>query len=90
MLAGSGSLKQQGSCPSLFKMNKKIKEERERIKKIIREKIEAINVICERNKSKRGKHSIGRSRAIKMLENIIFYIDNPDYIRLEDREISPY
>ena len=63
-----------------------LKEERDRIKAIIQRKKERIDILCERKKSRRGKRSIAKSRALEMLDDVIFWIDNPDYVRVKDRE----
>ena len=63
-----------------------LKQDRERIKALIQRKIEGIDVICSERKTKRGKRSIGRSKVIEMLEDLIFRIDNPDYLNKEERE----
>jgi len=63
-----------------------LKQERERIKAIIQRKIEGIEIICSEHKTKRGKRSFSRTRAKEMFEDVIFWIDNPDYVRKNTEE----
>lgn len=66
-------------------INQEILKDRERIKVILQRKIEGVKFICLEKKTKRGKRSIGRSRAIEMLQDVIYLIDNPDYVQVKDR-----
>ena len=56
------------------------KEERERIKGILEWKKESVNRICKerarKQKKKKAGHSIVKSRVLKILDNVIYLIDN--------------
>jgi hypothetical protein len=64
-----------------MEINPEVKEERERIKRILEWKKESVNRICEERattqKRKKAGHNIARSKALKILDNVIYLIDNP-------------
>jgi len=65
-----------------MEIKEEIKEERERIKKLIQRKVEGMFIMRERSRvSKSRKKSIPRSDIKRMLEDLNFLIDNPDYVR---------
>jgi hypothetical protein len=57
-----------------------ILKERERIKGLIYNKIEAVNIICGEKRTKRGKRSIAKSKVLDMFGHLIFLIDHSEYI----------
>ena len=64
-------------------MNKEILEERERIKKLVQERIERFeNNLKEK---RRNKRVLAQSFVIKEMGSLLFLIDNPDYVLIKDR-----
>ena len=61
----------------------KVLIERERIKAVIKRKKEEIEKICEGKK--RYRRNIPRYKILRLFDDVIFWIDNPDYIRVKDR-----
>jgi hypothetical protein len=57
-------------------VSEEILMERERIKRLIEVRVEAI----------KGFNRFPKSSCLKVMKYILFYIDNPDYVRLKDRE----
>jgi hypothetical protein len=67
-----------------MKIEEAVMFERERCKQIVRRKIEG--VIQSRIKNVKGKRRRHISVFEKLKDNILFKIDNPNYIRLKDRK----
>jgi len=63
--------------------NKDILNERERIKKIVERKITELITFRERNIKHKRRRNLGMLEKLK--RDIIFLVDNPDYVRLKDR-----
>jgi len=67
--------------------------ERERIKKLIEEKEEAVNIYCEKkyqrayekkgyaHRRRQSFNTIAKSQVLKWFDWLKFRIDNPDYVR---------
>ena len=52
--------------------------ERMRIKALIVRKIEGVDILCIR---KRDKATLSKTIVVGMLNNLIFHLDNPDYVK---------
>ena len=66
------------------KMDDRVLIERERIKAFVELWKPRIEEMCR----KRRKRTISKSQALRILDKIIFLIDNPDYVRVKDRGCS--
>ena len=54
-------------------------KERERIKRIVEDKKTSVNMICDYRKNKKARHSIAKSRVLRILDNIIYRIEHPEH-----------
>ena len=66
-------------------MSEEITKERERIKEIIEVRADRVIELRAELKNYRAKRTISISGFKKFVENVLFRIDNPDYVRVKDR-----